>query len=90
MFGNYGNMMNWNGFGGYGFWLMPVMLWSLFWKALALWKSAKEDSKYWFAALLVINTMGLLELSYLFIFAKTKLTLTSSTPTSAKPIKSKK
>jgi hypothetical protein len=81
-------MMDWNLMSGYGYWLAPIMLWSLFWKGMALWKSAKNDEKYWFVALLVINTMGLLELSYLFIFAKNKLTLTSATP--KKNSKSKK
>ena len=83
-------MMDWNGFGNYGFWLAPIMLWSLFWKGLALWKSAKEDNKYWFIALLIINSMGLIELSYLFIFAKNKLTLSSSNQTPKKTTKLKK
>lgn len=83
-------MMNFASYGSMGLWLVPVMVWSLFWKGLALWKSAKNDEKYWFMALLVINTMGILELSYLFIFAKNKLVLaTSSKPAPKKTSKRK-
>jgi len=40
-------------------------------KGLALWKAAHREEKGWFIALLVINTLGLLELYYLFVVAKT-------------------
>jgi hypothetical protein len=43
-----------------------VMLWSLFWKGVALWKSAKMDEGKWFIAILLINTVGLLEIIYIF------------------------
>ena len=39
-------------------------------KGYALWIAAKRNEKWWFIALLVINTMGLLELVYLILFAK--------------------
>ncbi len=35
-------------------------------KGLALWHAAKRDEKWWFVALLIINTLGILELCYLF------------------------
>lgn len=75
-------MNYWNGFGGmqwgYGFpyWIAPIfiifMLWSLFWKGLGLWHSAKRGEKWWFIALLVINTGGILEILYLLLVAKIK------------------
>ncbi len=46
------------------------MLWVLFWKGLALWHSAKRGEKWWFIILLVVNTLGLLEIIYLFGVAK--------------------
>ncbi|MEK7072894.1 MAG: DUF5652 family protein [Patescibacteria group bacterium] len=49
-----------------------VLIWSLVWKGLALWKAAHEESKPWFIALLVINTAGILEILYIFVFAKRK------------------
>ena len=53
--------------------LAIVLAWSLFWKGLALWKSAKRDSKGWFVAILIINTMGIFEILYIFLFSEIKL-----------------
>ncbi len=39
-------------------------------KGLALWTAVKRDEKWWFIAMLVINTAGLLEFVYLVFFAK--------------------
>ncbi|EKD86931.1 MAG: hypothetical protein ACD_37C00097G0002 [uncultured bacterium] len=55
--------------------IMLILLWSMLWKTLALWRASKGDQRYWFIALLLLNTFGLLELIYLFKFAKIKLTL---------------
>ncbi len=44
--------------------------WTLYWKGMALWKSAKLDKQGWFIALLVINTVGILEILYLYVFSK--------------------
>ena len=49
---------------------LPVVLWVLVWKGIALWKAARHNQKWWFIALLVINTLGLLEILYIFIFSK--------------------
>lgn len=49
-----------------------LMAWSLFWKGLALWHSAKRGEKWWFIAILLINTAGILEIFYLFVIAKKK------------------
>ena len=47
-----------------------ITIWSLVWKGLALWKSARKNSLIWFIALLIINTVGILEILYIFIFSK--------------------
>ena len=52
-----------------------LLVWSIAWKGLALWKASKNDQKNWFIAILVINTLGILEIIYLFRFAKKKMTL---------------
>jgi len=53
--------------------LFPLlMVWSLVWKGWALWKSARNGSKGWFVALLIINTLGILEILYIFVIGKTK------------------
>ncbi|MDD4289922.1 MAG: DUF5652 family protein [Patescibacteria group bacterium] len=47
-----------------------LMLWVLPWKAVALWKSARSNQKIWFVILLLINTLGILEILYIFIFSR--------------------
>ncbi len=47
--------------------LVVLVIWTLFWKGWALWKSARRGEKYWFAALLIINLLGLLEMLYIFV-----------------------
>lgn len=62
--------------------IIPVVLWSLFWKALALWHAARRGDKIWFGIILVINSVGILEIIYLIITGRLKLN--SDTKTSAK------
>jgi hypothetical protein len=47
-----------------------AMLWAIAIKGYALWQAAKRGEKWWFIALLIINTFGILELAYLFFVAK--------------------
>lgn len=59
-------------------WLMVLFyalaVWSLVWKGFALWKSAQSGSRNWFIALLLLNTVGILEIIYIFYFSKKKET----------------
>ena len=50
--------------------LFIIFLWSLLWKGLALWKAARNGSKAWYIALLIINTIGILEILYIYVFSK--------------------
>jgi len=52
-----------------------TVLWVLPWKGVALWKAAKNNDKWWFVVLFVINTMALLEILYIFFFSKEKAEL---------------
>lgn len=55
-------------------WLIAIaLIWSLAWKGLALWKSARKNHLVWFIMLLVVNTLGILEILYIFLFSKIKL-----------------
>lgn len=86
MFGNFyqnigqNNMYGWDSALGLGFgtglFLAPlfalVILWTLYWKYRALWHAAKSDHKWWFIALLVVNTVGILDILYLYVFSKRK------------------
>jgi len=46
-----------------------VTLWILPWKGIALWKAVKNSHKKWFIALLIVNTMAILEIIYIFYFS---------------------
>lgn len=50
--------------------LVLATLWSLPWKAWALWLAARRTEKWWFLALLFINTFAVLEIIYIFLIAK--------------------
>lgn len=51
-------------------WFIVVMLWSMFWKGLALWHAAGRRQKIWFVVLMIVNTLGILEIIYLLFVAK--------------------
>lgn len=54
--------------------LFILYAWTLFWKGIAMWKAARHSQSSWFIVfLLPINTAGILEIVYLFFFAKSKL-----------------
>ncbi len=53
------------------FLIIILGIWSLVWKGIALWKSAINKNLAWFIVLLVLNTLGILPLLYIFIFSKT-------------------
>lgn len=50
--------------------IIVLVIWSVIWKGLALWKAAQKGSKAWFVVLLVVNTIGILEILYLYVFSK--------------------
>lgn len=54
----------------YIFLILILGLWELVWKGIALWKAAKESQKYWFIAILILNTIGILPIIYIFLFKK--------------------
>ena len=53
--------------------IILVVLWTIPWKGVALWKAARNQSIIWFVILLVVNTLGILEIIYIFFFSKKKL-----------------
>jgi len=55
---------------GFGLLITAVVIWSGVWKAIALWKAARNSDLGWFIALCLINTLGILEILYIYIFAK--------------------
>jgi methionyl-tRNA synthetase len=51
-------------------WLIPALIWSLIWKGFALWRAGITRDKWWFLALFVLNTFGILDIFYLLVFSR--------------------
>jgi hypothetical protein len=47
-----------------------VAVWDLAWKGLALWQAAKRRQPVWFVAILVMNTLGILPIAYLWLMRR--------------------
>jgi len=45
------------------------LIWTIPLKGFSLWFSARNGQKVWFIVLLVVNTLGLLEIVYLIFFS---------------------
>lgn len=50
--------------------LAALILWSSVWKGVALYRAGANHSPAWFVCLLIFNTLGILEILYLFVFGK--------------------
>lgn len=49
-----------------------LVLWSSIWKGFALYRAGSLKSVPWFVVLFILNTAGILEILYLFVFSKKK------------------
>ena len=50
--------------------LYILIAWTLIWKGIALCHSARNKQKGWFIILLIVSTVGILEIIYLIFFKK--------------------
>ena len=66
--------------------MVLIMLWTLPWKGVALWKSARNGHMAWFIVLLLFNTLAILEIIYIFGFSKKK----PAVQVKSKPVKKTK
>jgi methionine--tRNA ligase beta chain len=53
-------------------WIWLAIVWVLPWKGYALWKAAKNGQPVWFIVLLITNTLAILDILYIFVFATDK------------------
>ena len=51
-------------------WVYPILIWTLVWKGLGAWKSARNNQLPWFVSFFVFNTGGILPIIYLIWFQK--------------------
>ncbi|HBC91818.1 MAG TPA: hypothetical protein DCZ10_02655 [Pelotomaculum sp.] len=47
-----------------------VIAWAVIWKGIALWHAARNRQLVWYIAILIVNTVGILEIVYLIFFRK--------------------
>lgn len=64
--------------------IILVAIWTIPWKGFALWKSARRGDKIWFVVLLLVNTLAILEILYIFFFSERKAKTTFGKPTAQK------
>lgn len=50
--------------------LIILVLWTIAWKGMALWRAARRGDTIWFIVMLLINTLGILEIIYLLTAGK--------------------
>ena len=63
-------------YGLYPLWILIVLpiflVWSIVWKGFALWHSSRNKQVVWFVILLLVNTLGILEIIYLLVGRRDK------------------
>lgn len=47
-----------------------ALVWNVIWKGIAWWTAARKNHPFWFVLFFIINTMGILEILYFFVFSK--------------------
>ncbi len=50
--------------------IFPIMILDIVLKGISLWRAGRNNQKYWFVALFIFNTVGILPLVYLSFFQK--------------------
>ncbi len=60
----------------YGSWVLPTIfvlaIWTFVIKGFALYRAGKQQQTGWFVAMFILNTLGILEALYFFVFSKKK------------------
>ena len=50
--------------------LIPLIIWEAIWKGIGMWKAARNGQLGWFIVILVINSIGILPIVYIYFFQK--------------------
>ena len=55
-------------------WLWVVvplaLVWTMVWKGIALWRAGRNGHLVWFIVIFIVNTLGILEIIYIFAFSR--------------------
>jgi len=49
--------------------LALLVIWTVAWKGWALWRAARNKELAWYIVILLLNTLGILEIIYIFGFS---------------------
>lgn len=52
--------------------LLLLVVWEGIWKGIALWRAGRDGSIGWFVVMFIINTVGILEIIYIFAVSNPK------------------
>lgn len=52
--------------------IMIVTVWSSIWKGIALWRAGRNHHLAWFICIFIFNTVGILEIIYIFGFSRSR------------------
>jgi len=52
--------------------IILLIIWTIAWKCYSVWTAVKKNHKGWFVVLLIFNTLGILDIIYIFFIAKKK------------------
>jgi len=66
-------------------WLIPLAIFDLVMKGIALWKCGRNNQLPWFVFILILNTAGILPIIYLLFFQKKQIAVQKA----AKPVPKK-
>ncbi len=47
-----------------------VFIWEMTWKGIGMWKASQKNQVAWFIAMLVLYTVGILPILYIYVFSK--------------------
>lgn len=50
--------------------MVLLAIWALPWKLYSVWLAVKRNQKKWFVALILLNTLAILDIYYIFYVAK--------------------
>ncbi|MFP4458802.1 MAG: DUF5652 family protein [Candidatus Zixiibacteriota bacterium] len=65
-------------FGSMGIFILFIVIisilaiWDAVWKAIGMWKAARRDDILWFLLCLILNTIGILPIIYIYAIANKK------------------
>ena len=52
--------------------ILLLIVWTLPWKGVALWRAARNKHLIWFLVILILNTLAIVEIVYIFLFSEKK------------------